>query len=337
MMRKTFSSFFQQNFLMSTLVVLALIYAYSTETYASPATPVPEDIISEARSSYAAMTPLAGTPDDVAGVVNRLIPAEAPLREIPVRIYSPITETDSNVNLPVFLFTHGGGFVSGDLDTHDVLLRAVSNGAQCIVVSVDYRLAPENPFPAALEDVYTVLLWLRDNAASIGGDASRIVVGGDSAGGNLAASVAILNRDRAGVPLAGQWLMYPTLNGDKMDTESWIQHGGTYFPGYDVQKMVIKAYVPHGTDPNTPLIAPLMAEHVNLPAALIQVGGLDPLRDESREYALSLQNASIDATYMVYMKLQHGFLQFYKNEDIYPNADIALEQGLTWLRRSFGE
>lgn len=206
----------------------------------------------EMRRSYREMIPLAGTGEVVLKVEDIIIKAGAPVRDIPLRLYYPSQVTQTK--LPIFLFIHGGGFTSGDLDTHDVLARAISSGARCIVVSVDYRLAPENPFPAGLEDVYAALLWVRDNASGLGGDEARIIVGGDSAGGNLAVATALLSRDREGPELLGQWLMYPVLSYE-MDTNSWERLGDKYFPTREGSKISIAAYIPEDRNLDDPLAA----------------------------------------------------------------------------------
>jgi acetyl esterase len=289
--------------------------------------------VKEMRQSYRDMIPLAGVGDQVASVRDENIPAESPARSIPLRIYTPVQEKPQ-ANLPVFLFIHGGGFISGDLDTHDVLLRGICSGADCVVVSVGYRLAPEHPFPAGLEDVYAALLWTRDHAAALGGDKTRIVVGGDSAGGNLAASLALLARDRKGPKLAGQWLMYPTVS-NRMDTESWKKLGDEHFPTRELNSIMIAAYVAEGTSLDDPLAAPLWADLKNLPPALVQVGGFDPLSDECRQYAQKLEANGNEASFLFYPEHPHGFLQFYKDGQNFPGAQPAFEQGLNWLREIF--
>jgi acetyl esterase len=139
-----------------------------------------------ARQAMAAMAALQGAGEEIASIENKRIPG--PAGDIPVRIYSPA----GNAPLPVVVYFHGGGWVIGDLDTHDRTCRALANRGGCIVVSVDYRLAPENKFPAAAEDCYAATVWVGHNAAAIGADAARIAIGGDSAGGNLAAVVALM-------------------------------------------------------------------------------------------------------------------------------------------------
>ena len=292
-----------------------------------------QNVSEEMRRAYREMIPLTGSADPVKEVRAIDIPADDPARKIPLKVYFPLTEKQEAA-LPVFLFIHGGGFVSGDFDTHDVLARGIANGASCIVVSVGYRLAPEHPFPSGLEDVYAALLWSRDNAADIGGDNAKIAVGGDSAGGNLAAALSLIARDRKGPKISGQWLMYPTL-GNKMDTDSWARLGDEYFPTREVNSAIISAYVPKGKDPYGPLVAPLWAELENLPPTLIQAGGLDPLSDEGRDFVQKMKKSGGEATFLFYPEFQHGFIQFYKDEKNFPGAPAAFEQGLSWLREIY--
>ena len=268
------------------------------------------------RSSYVAYNPTAGAPDPVAEVRPVLIDASNPDRKIPANIYVPQGMANQK-DLPIVLFVHGGGFVSGDLTTHDVMVRKIANGARALVIYVDYRLAPENQFPAGLEDVYATLTWAADNAFGIGGDADNIAVSGDSAGGNLAAAVGLLARDRGGPKIVAQWLMYPTLS-HKMDTGSWNEFGDTNFPTREVASSVIPAYVPKGMDPNSPLVSPLWADHRNLPPTLLQVGEVDPLRDEGLAYVADLRKAGVEAEAIVYEGQRHGFIQYYKDKEKQP-------------------
>jgi acetyl esterase len=289
--------------------------------------------VQQMRTSYRAMIPSAGVPDEVSAVRAVVIPALGPKRKINARLYVPKDLKEAK-DLPVIVFAHGGGFVSGDLDTHDVMLRAIANGARALVLSVDYRLAPENPAPAGLEDVYAALLWGAANANKIGGDSSRIAVCGDSAGANLATEVALLARDRHGPKIAAQWLMYPTVS-NKMDTESWKAFGDKNFPTYQVNRSVIAAYVPKGMSPYDPIIAPLWANLREQPATLIQVGQSDPLRDEDIAYAKALNDAGGDAKIVVYDGQMHGFVQFYKDKIHNSGGESALHDGVAFLRAKF--
>jgi acetyl esterase len=284
------------------------------------------------RSEYRATIPAAGTPDPVAEVRSLSIAADHPPRQIPVRLYLPARP--DRTPLPVVVFMHGGGFVSGDLDTHDVLTRALANSLSAIVIAVDYRLAPEHPFPAGAEDGYAVLAWASTNADQLGGDAARIAVAGDSAGGNLATVMAMLARDRRGPGLVAQLLMYPSV-GNKMDTPSWQQLGDRNFPTRQVMQNVLAAYVPQGMGACDSLIAPLWADLQGLPATLLQVGEQDPLRDEGSDYATQLAAAGVSATAIVYPGAVHGFIQFFKDTAHHPLGAQGLRDGVAFLRDAF--
>lgn len=238
--------------------------------------------------------------------------------------------------MPVVIFAHGGGFTSGTLDTHDVLARAIALRSGAAVLAVDYRLAPEHPYPAGLEDLYTALLWVKRNAATINADATRIAVAGDSAGANLVAALAMLARDHGAPTIVAQWLMYATLS-NKMDTPSWEQLGNTHMPTREMNAVVIASYVPADVGPSDPLVAPLWGKHDNLPPALLQVGELDPLRDENIAYAAALREAGGRAEAIVYPGNPHGFLQFFKNERSSPGGARALEEGTRFLRAAWRE
>lgn len=283
----------------------------------------------EMRSSYRALIPSAGTPDPVASVEQILIPSDESSRSIPARLYKPLGP-DLSKKLPMVLFIHGGGFVSGDLDTHDVLVRAICNGVQAVVVSVDYRLAPEFPFPSGLEDSYRALQWMSSEADTLNGDNTRIAVAGDSAGANFAAIMAILAREIGDVKLVAQWLMYPTTL-DETNTESWKKFGDNYFPTKAVMSGVRKAYIPENVSPSHAYLAPLFADLKSLPPALLQVGGLDPLQDENVLYAEALRKAGGDAQVIIYENQQHGFIQFYKDKVQHPQGEEALKVGLDFL------
>lgn len=287
------------------------------------------------RSTYRAAIPMAGSPDPVAAVRSVRIRAVAPLRDIPVRVYVP-EGFDSATMLPIVLFAHGGGFVSGDFDTHDVLARAIANGTHALVAAVDYRLAPEHPYPAGLDDVFEVLTWLAVNAGQVGGDGNAMAVCGDSAGGNLAAASALLARDRGGPQIIAQWLMYATLS-NRMDTESWTLFGDTNFPTRADMTGILKAYFPEGVDRHAPLVSPLSARHNDLPPAFIQVGEHDPLRDENVAYATALRRAGVEVQARVYPGQQHGFIQFYKDKEHNPQGESALLDGIEFIRRKLTE
>lgn len=289
--------------------------------------------VEDMRKSFRDMAPVVEKGENVMDIRNIKINGTDPAHEIPLRIYLPL-EAKQQQGLPIFLFIHGGGFVAGDLDSYDNLLRAITNKGKCIVVSVDYRLAPEHPFPAGLDDSYTALQWVYEKAITFGGDPTKIVVGGDSAGGNLTAALTILTRDRKGPMIQAQWLMYPTLS-NKMDTDSWAKLGDKYFPTREAMDVVINAYVPKDKSPYDPLISPLNAKLEHLPQALVQVGGLDPLNSEGKDFVDKLKQNGIEAQFILYPESQHGFLQFYQDKQHYPGADNALMEGITWLKGIF--
>lgn len=290
--------------------------------------------VAASREGLRALIPITGAPEPVAEVRALSIAAKQPERQVPVRLYVP-QGVDGAKGLPMILFVHGGGFIAGDLDTHDVLARGLANRTRALVLAIDYRLAPENPFPAGLDDVYAVLQWADANSQEIGGDRRRIAVSGDSAGGNIAAVVAMLARDRGGPAIVAQLLMYPTVS-NKMDTHSWATLGDTRIPTRTVNESVIAAYVPRTMSPYAPLVAPLWGDHKNLPPALIQVGDLDPLSDEDRGYAAALTKAGVEAKVIVYPKTEHGFIQFYKDRAHNPAGEQALNEGAAFLRGKFG-
>lgn len=283
------------------------------------------------RSTYRAAIPRTGSPDPVAEMRSLNIRAAGPARDIPVRVYVP-QGCDAMTKLPIVLFVHGGGFVSGDFETHDVLARAIANGTGALAVAVDYRLAPEHPYPAGLDDVYATLSWLAEHGDQMGGDSRALIVCGDSAGANLATEAAMLARDRRGPKIAAQWLMYPTVS-NKMDTASWRLLGHTNFLTREVMASVIASYVPSGMSPTSPEVAPLWSMHKGLPPAFIQVGELDPLRDENVDYATALRNAGVEASVKVYRGQQHGFIQFYKDKQNHAEGETALGDGIGFVRR----
>lgn len=287
--------------------------------------------VDEARRNYRSLIPIAGEPDPVDEVRMFSIPARAPDRDIPVKVYWP--RGAERARLPIVVFAHGGGFISGDFDTHDVLLRALSNRAGALVVAVGWRLAPEHPFPAGLEDVYAALEWMADHGGELGGDTSRIALAGDSAGGNLAAAAAILARDRSGPRITAQLLLYPLVEWSA-DDPSWHKYGDTFPKRVDIP-YITAAYLPPGTDLRHPLVAPLFAKHRGLPAAFIAVGDLDPLREGCRAYAAALVDAGVPAECIVYPGDDHGFVQFFKDKASHPNGEAALSDAVTFLLEAF--
>jgi len=257
------------------------------------------ELIRQATSMQRAML---GEPEPVANVENRVIPG--PAGDIPVRIYTP----SGNGPFPVLVFFHGGGWVICDLDTHDDICRSLTNQAACIVVSVDYRLAPEHKFPAAPEDCYAATRWVAGNAAQLNGDSSRVAVGGDSAGGNLAAVISQMARDQGGPPLVFQLLIYPATD-FKANTPSIEENADGYFLSKQDMIWFTNHYLNDEKDKLNPLASPLKASDLSgLPPALIITAQYDPLRDEGELYGQRLKAAGVPVTISRYNGMMHGFL-----------------------------
>lgn len=260
----------------------------------------------------------------------RELNADGPHGTIPVRLYRPLGSTPGAA-LPVLVYFHGGGWVIGDLDTHDVLCRSLANGAGCAVVSVDYRMGPEHRFPAAVDDVLAATRWVRREAASLGLDAGCLAVGGDSAGGNLAAVAAIAARDAGDLPIAFQLLIYPATD-MRRGHPSHQANGQGYLLTRDTMAYFHDHYI---DDPRHDLdwrASPLLhADLSRLPPALVLTAGYDPLRDEGMAYAEALTAAGNRAAYVCFERQIHGFITMGKVLD---EADTAIALCCAELRRA---
>ncbi len=238
--------------------------------------------------------------DPVKDVSDRTIPG--PAGELPVRIYTPEGE-----NLPAVVFYHGGGWVIGDIEYADIACRTIANNTPAVVISVDYRLAPEHKFPAPVDDCYAALEWTAANASSLGVDANRIAVGGDSAGGNLAAAVAIRARDENGPKIAHQLLVYPVTD-HSFETPSYAENAEGYLLTKNAMVWFWDHYITGPDDSKNPLASPLqVADAKGLPPATILTAGFDPLRDEGKAYAEKLKAAGVPVTYRNWDGMIHGF------------------------------
>lgn len=259
----------------------------------------------EARAGYSALGRMFGEGEPVASVVDRRVPG--PGGEIALRIYTPRGEAP----FPVFVFYHGGGWVIGDLDTHDKECRAICNAAGCVVVSVDYRLAPEHRFPAAPDDAFAALQWVAANADSLGGDASRLAVGGDSAGGNLAAVVSLLARDAGSPDIRFQLLVYPCVDLRSDVYASRDENAAGPFLLKETIDYFTAHYVGDDETARTDVKAsPILADsHASLPPALVVTAEFDPLRDEGEAYARALEQAGVPVTLSRYDGMAHVFFQ----------------------------
>ncbi len=265
---------------------------------------------------------------ELASIENRTIPG--PAGSIPVRIYRPEASTRP---LPLLVYFHGGGFVLCDLDTHDPTCRALAKRAGCVVVSVDYRLAPEAKFPAAPEDCHAALRWATANAAVLGADARRVAVAGDSAGGNLAAVVSLLARERGGPALVHQLLIYPVTD-CSFDTPSYLENAEGYLLTRDMMRWFWNHYLAKPEDGAGPLASPLRAASLaGLPPATVLTAEYDPLRDEGEAYAARLREAGVPTALKRYDGMFHGFFAMTARID---RAREAVDDAARALREAFG-
>jgi acetyl esterase len=239
-------------------------------------------------------------------IEDRTVPG--PAGNLPVRVYTPVDAKDG-ATLASLVFYHGGGFVIGDLETHDDLCRGLANGSGCRVVAVDYRLAPEHPFPAAVEDCFAATRYVASHASAFGIDPARLAVGGDSAGGNLAAVVSQLAKVEGGPAIAFQLLIYPvTQLGADAETRSMRENGKGYFLEKEGMDWFTRCYAPDPRHRADPRLSPLLCTDLSgLPPAYVVTAGFDPLRDEGKDYADKLDAAGVPVTYVNYPGMVHGF------------------------------
>jgi len=290
--------------------------------------PFDELSVVEARAAIATLSAAAGEGEAVARVENRTVPG--PRGEIPIRVYTP----EGRAPFPVLVYFHGGGWVIGNLETHDGVCRHLANAAGAVVVSVDYRLAPEHPFPASGEDAYAATRWVAANAAVIGGDAKRIAVGGDSAGGNLAAVVSLMARDRGGPPIVFQLLVYPVTDVPSANTLSYRENAEGYFLTAKMMHWFWNHYCGKNPELSDPYLCPLRARDLKrLPPALVITAEFDPLRDEGEAYAARLREAGVPATSKRYPGMIHGFFGM---GALLTQARAATKEAAEALRAAFG-
>jgi acetyl esterase/lipase len=281
--------------------------------------------VAQRREAFAGLMRFGETGARVAHVEDRVI-----LGALASRVYTP--SGGAQRLWPGLVFLHGGGFVCGDLDTHDALCRALCEQGGCKVIAVDYRLAPEHPFPAAIEDVFAATMWVLERPSDLGLDAARIGIAGDSAGATLAAVVArMVARSRPGA-LALQVLLCPILD-FAAATNSRQEFGEGFLLDSDVMAAELACYLPPGQDPADPRVSPLRATDLGaLPPALIHTADCDPLRDEGRAYADRLRLAGVDVRHTCHGGMVH---MFYALGGLVPYARVALTQIGAEVRAAF--
>lgn len=262
----------------------------------------------------------------IAGSRDLQIPGAA--GPIGVRVYTPV----GSGPFPILMYFHGGGFVIGDLDTFDALCRETCAGAGVVVVSVDYRLAPEHPFPAAPDDCLAATRWAAAHAAEINGDASRIGVSGDSAGGNLAAITALRCRDEGGPAIKAQLLVYPVADADPAAYPSMTENAEGYLLTAADMAWFVGHYVKDPAAAADPRLLPMKAaRHDGLPPALVITAQYDPLRDEGNAYAARLIAAGVPVEARCYPGTIHGFYTFFTFMSL---GRQAVDQAIDWLKRT---
>jgi acetyl esterase len=287
--------------------------------------PPSNERLEEVRAGFGGLVVMgAGQPEAVFAVDD--VSADG----VPARVYRPSPET----GLPVVVYLHGGGWTIGSVEQFDAITRQVANATNAIVVSIDYRLAPEHPFPAPLDDCWKALNWTAKNAASFGGDGTRLAVMGDSAGGNLAAVCALMARDAGAPALAMQVLVYPVVDAD-FEKASYRANGRGYLLTLDDMHWFFSCYTSDGAVDRTDWrISPLRAENLRgVAPAVVITAEFDPLRDEGEEYARRLELAGVPVQYVPYDGMIHAFFGLSAAFDA---SRDALARVGTELRRAFG-
>jgi acetyl esterase len=253
----------------------------------------------------------------------RELAIEGPDGDLTIRVYTP----EGDGPHPALMFFHGGGWVIGSLDTHDDLCRALMSEAGCVVISVEYRLAPAHPFPAAVEDAYAATTWVAENPTAIAIDPDRLAVGGDSAGGNLSAAVTLMARDRDGPSLCHQSLLYPAVSSPVLGAFDSYEHTD------ESMEAVFKRYAQQPTDVRNEYAAPLLAHDLSvLPPATVVTAEFDPVRDESFAYVDRLCEAGVTVEHAHYEGMVHGFLSIADMDD---RARDGINLVATELQKAF--
>ena len=292
---------------------------------APPISTVPIEVMrGDAPSQMAAWFRMGLVSTPVAAVEDRVIPG--PAGDLPVRVFTP----EGRGPFQLVVFFHGGGWVLGDLDTHDPFCRSLCAGAECAVVSVGYRLAPEHPFPAAPDDALAATRWVGEHASEVGGDPARIALAGDSAGGNLAAVTSLRIRDEGGPTLRGELLIYPGLGYPSPPTPSYIENAEGYGMTRESAVWFWDQYLGDESQATNPHAAPLLAPNLRgLPPAFVITAEYDVLRDEGEQYVERLRAAGVPARLSRYNGVHHRFAEFI---GILDQAEQARNEMCAWLR-----
>jgi acetyl esterase len=284
----------------------------------------------QGREMYRAMSQALEPQGITIGKVDN-IAMPGPAGQIKLRVYSPVA--GGGAALPGLVYFHGGGWVIGDLDTHDALCRTLTNETGARVVAVDYRLAPEHKFPAAADDAYAAVKWVETNAATLGIDPNRIAVAGDSAGGTLSAVVSLMAKQKGGPHIVFQLLIYPATQA-RSNTDSMNRFAEGYFLEKKTMEWFYDQYIPQGADLTDWRLSPLAASDLaGLPRAYVVTAGFDPLKDEGKAFADKLNRAGVAAVYVDYPGMVHGFFNM---SGVIPQAREAIAEAAKALRKAFG-
>lgn len=291
--------------------------------------PDPDPSVEELRAQWGAFLTILGTaaaPAPIYYVENRTIPG--PGGDIPIRVYRP----SDAPSLPVVVYLHGGGWVLGSIGDYDSILRPVANRVDAIVVSVEYRLAPDHKFPAALDDAWAATTWVVAHAAEMGGDARRVAVMGDSSGGDLAAVIALMARDEGEPDLALQVLLYPVVD-EEFTSPSMIENASGYLLETERMRWFFRQYLTDAADGDDWRVSPLRAADLaGVAPALVVTAEYDPLRDQGNAYSARLRDAGVAVEHTEYPGVFHGFFGL---QQILEPAEQLFEQVVAALRRAF--
>jgi acetyl esterase len=307
------------------------VKAFLDQISAIPRPKIWEMPLALGRQSFAAMMNMVGPKDVPAGKVQNIV-IPGPAGDMRARIYSPVAT--GGAALPALVYFHGGGFVVGDLDTHDGLCRLIAHEGGFIVVALDYRRAPENKWPAPLDDAFAATRWIFANAPSLGIDAGRIAIGGDSSGGHLAACVTQAVKAHGGISIAFQLLLFPATE-FTTDTGSMNRFAVGYFLDKQTIEWCYSQVLPPGTNRASAKVSPLNAKNLSgLPPAFIMLGGYDPLHDEGLAYAEKLKAAGVAVTIADYGDMVHCFIYL---QTVLPQAHEAVARAAAAVAKALDQ